>query len=287
MSPAHPPDVAILLFPQKQHLIQRDSYPGKITREKYGEVWARNGIGNVEENANDFFSLSLIPVSPLGKVDRHIWRNRAQLFHTHCNLCMPFCKGPGLHPHKAFIILPQEATSLMLHSLWFLFYCSALRAAPCNGNNGLFSFTRVLWTRIPSHHTAILWADENTEPWPREGTGCGCASRAGVQVARPRSRGAKGQETCGAKGAEEKVGSLDLVFLMTRISKRKAGGYRKRLSLTAPGKCGKAAYSCVISWPAGAMLCRPNGLRKGSSIQSHLTTFKRICLFLFFFFPTS
>ena len=64
-------------------------------------------------------------------------------------------------------------------------------------------------------------------PGHAEGTGCGCASRGGVQVASPLSRGAKGQETCGAKGAEEKVVSLDSVFLMTCISKRKARGYRK------------------------------------------------------------
>lgn len=64
-------------------------------------------------------------------------------------------------------------------------------------------------------------------PGHGEGTGCGCASRASVQVASPLSRGAKGQETCGAKGAEEKVVSPDSVFLMTCISKRKARGYRK------------------------------------------------------------
>lgn len=60
-----------------------------------------------------------------------------------------------------------------------------------------------------------------------EGTGCGCASRTGVQVASHPSRGAKGQETCGARGAEEKVVGLDSVFLMTCTSKRKARGYRK------------------------------------------------------------
>lgn len=163
---------------------------------------------------------------------------------------------------------------MMLNSLWFLFYHSALPAAMesplCFHSPGQFEPEH-----IHCHHTAILRADEHNEPWPREGTGYGCASRAGVQVASPHCRRAKGQETCGARGAEEKVGSLDWVFLMTRISKRKAGGCGKRLSLSAPGKRGKAAHSCVFSCPAGAMLCGPNGLRKGSSIQSNLTTFNQ------------
>lgn len=112
-------------------------------------------------------------------------------------------------------------------------------------------------------------------PGQGEGTGRGCAGRAGAQVAIPLSRGAKGQETCGARGAEEKVVSPDSVFLMTGISKRKAGGYRKRLSLTAPGERGEPPYLSLLSWLAGAMLRRSNGLRKGSRMQSPLTAFNQ------------
>lgn len=195
-------------------------------------------------------------------------RNRAQLFHTHCNLCMSSCKRPGPHPQEAFIILPREATHLMLHGLWFLFWLLSSCCCSLQWKHGLFSSTRAVWIPIHSHHTALLWAGDNDEPWPQERSGCGCARRAGVQVASPPSTGAKGQETCGATGTEEKVGSLGFVFLMTRISKRKAGGCGKWLSLTAPGKGGKAACLCVFSWPAGVMPCRPHGLRKGSKNQS-------------------
>lgn len=64
-------------------------------------------------------------------------------------------------------------------------------------------------------------------PGHGEGTGCRCDPRAGVQVASPLGRGARGQETCGTPGAEEKVVSPDSAFLMTYMSKRKAGGFGK------------------------------------------------------------
>lgn len=218
--------------------------------------------------------------SPLEEEDRSIWRNGALLFHV-LPLLSATLQRPRLLPHKAFIILPKEAASTMLRGFRFLFCCSGIPAAHCSGNTALFSNREDGPAYIPITQLSYgLMKIMN--PGHGEGTGCGCASRDGVQVASPLCRGAKGQETCGAKGAEEKVVSPDSVFLMTCISKRKARGYRKWLSLTAPGKCGKPAYLSVLSWLAGAMLNRSNGLRMGSRMQSSLRAFNQD---LSFFFP--
>lgn len=175
----------------------------------------------------------------------------------------------------------QRGSKQMLRGFRFLFCCSGIPAAHCSGNTALFSNREDGPAYIPITQLSYgLMKIMN--PGHGEGTGCGCASRGGVQVASPLCRGAKGQETCGAKGAEEKVVSPDSVFLMTCISKRKARGYRKWLSLTAPGECGKPAYLSVLSWLAGAMLNRSNGLRMGSRMQSSLRAFNQD---LSFFFP--
>lgn len=255
---------------------------GKLPERKMG-AGGRSGIGNIRESANDlFFPVTHSNIS-LGRRRQTYWEKQSSAFsHTlqplYAILQRPRPPSPqGIHHPAQRGNQPDATRSLVPFSL-LSYPCCTLQ-----WKHWFLFIHKGSLNPMHSHHTAILRADENNEPWPREGTGCGCASRAGVQVASPCSRGAKGQETCGARGAEEKVGSPDLVFLMTRKSKRKAGGYRKWLSLTAPGECGKAAHLCVFSWPAGAMLCRPNGLRKGSSIQSPLRTLDHDLSFSFFF----
>ena len=145
---------------------------------------------------------------------------------------------------------------------WF-FFCHSRQHVPwkerteahCGGKTALFSNPEDGFEpeRIPFAQLSH-GAMQTTNPGPGDGAGRGCASRAGVQVASPLSRAAKGQETCGVKGAEEKVARPDSVFLMTCTSKRKAGGDRKWLSLTAPGQHGKPPCLSLLAWLAGAML---------------------------------
>ena len=122
-----------LLFSQKKHLIRRDAYPGKITREKnWGE---KMGLGILKKRLFFWHSQQCLP-----------WKKRTEAF-GETELCFFTCtvtavchfKGHGPHPHEAFIVLPKEAASGMLCGFWFLFYCWAIPAAHRSGNTALFS----------------------------------------------------------------------------------------------------------------------------------------------------
>lgn len=143
----------------------------------------------------------------------------------HC--CVSFCKGQGPHLHEAFFILPKRQQE------WcYMFFGSFLMSTyPRCTSQWKHWFVFQSQGRLEPKYIPTTQLSYGTmkimNPGHGECTGCDCASRASVQVASLLSRGAKGQETCGAKGAEEKVVSPDSVFLMTCISKRKARGYRK------------------------------------------------------------
>lgn len=145
---------------------------------------------------------------------------------------------PKRQPAQCKVVFgPSSTTQLTWRTSWW--------------NGALFSSCKgdLKPNTSPSHsHPCGLMKIMN--PGHGEGTGCRCDPRAGVQVASPLGRGARGQETCGTPGAEEKVVSPDSAFLMTCMSKRKAGGFGKWLSLSAPGWYGKPPYPsmCPRAW---------------------------------------
>lgn len=193
-----------------------------------------------------------------------------------------FTKAKVPFPMKHLSPCPKRQWVWCRCIFFFLPYHSVITTTHHDGNTALFSSCKDALKPSTSPSRSHLYGlMKIMNSGHGEGTGCHCANRAGVQVASPLGRGARGQETCGAPGAEEKVVSLDSVFLMTCMSMRKAGGYRKRLSLTAPGGHGKPplCLHCSVKWV--------KEWRQNEKSFSRLF----VCFFfsglVFFFFPFS
>lgn len=130
-----PPDVAMLLFPQKQHLIQRDSYPGKITREKNGEVWARNGIGNVGESANYFFFPVTHSSVSLGRRGQtYLEKQRSAFSHSVCHFAKAQVSIPTRHSSQRGN--QADATRSLVPFLLLSSPCCTLQTLSCFPSRG-------------------------------------------------------------------------------------------------------------------------------------------------------